>query len=401
VAARPARLFISHSSHDPGAPERLAAIAGALKAEGFCVLYDKEALAAGDDWRARIHAMLWECDAAVILLTPGALERPWVHKEAAILGWRAERNPNFRLIPVLQESFVAADLDRPEYGALGLNRLQAVSGTAEEIATEVAGVLAPLVAKLAPTPLDLLGSAIAKALAAADAYSLEQVVQSLGEPPEADEPRGLHRAVARWMLKQDPPSLERTLDELRSLGPLFDAAQLRAILRAVAPLWVTPDIAAWFAKFGPPPAACRHLEIACEEPEMTLKDLMYVAALPKSASWLYFLNDGPQPEHLVDELARLVHQRVDLDGTTTVDAIRAKLTSGQIKVFAAVPIPADRTAADEIRALLPSVMFVFFAAPPLPEPAGLGGDVARVIPGLDDDLERKVAEDFFNAFANL
>ena len=41
---------------------------------GVDVLFDKEQITEGARWREVIHAMLAECDAAIILVTPDALQ---------------------------------------------------------------------------------------------------------------------------------------------------------------------------------------------------------------------------------------------------------------------------------------------------------------------------------------
>jgi hypothetical protein len=158
MEGRRVRVFVSHSSRTPDALGRLEALVKSLRSgkNGVEVLYDKELITAGARWREVIHAMLAECDAAIILVTPDALRSPWVLKEAIILRWRHDRDPNFQL-------FVSADVDRAElqknrlWDPIDLPEIQFLpSGSAADKAASVKKRLACLAAHFRPTPLDLL-----------------------------------------------------------------------------------------------------------------------------------------------------------------------------------------------------------------------------------------------------
>ena len=73
------RLFISHSSHTPADIKRLQHVCDAVGKTRCCtVLVDARCINGGDVWREKIHAMLTECHAGMILLNRDALDSPWV-----------------------------------------------------------------------------------------------------------------------------------------------------------------------------------------------------------------------------------------------------------------------------------------------------------------------------------
>jgi hypothetical protein len=84
------RIFISHSTDkdDATGRQRLNAVDAALKGAppGHDVLLDIKRLEASFEWRAELDEWMTTCHAAVLLLTPKALESPWVLKEATMHG---------------------------------------------------------------------------------------------------------------------------------------------------------------------------------------------------------------------------------------------------------------------------------------------------------------------------
>ena len=118
-----ARIFISHSTHDPASkaregiasPAEAAAaethaelslairdrLAQALRDAGHAVLLDKEGLELGDRWRSVLNLWIGGCNAAVLLLSRKALASSYVAYEASILSHRSSApDTKFQLIPV-------------------------------------------------------------------------------------------------------------------------------------------------------------------------------------------------------------------------------------------------------------------------------------------------------------
>ena len=89
--------------------------------------YDRKRLQPGDEWELDIVAALHGCEAAILLLTPEALESPWVLREATVLGDRRSRWPGLRLVPVLCAGVDYRTLAaHPHWSALNITRWQPV-----------------------------------------------------------------------------------------------------------------------------------------------------------------------------------------------------------------------------------------------------------------------------------
>jgi hypothetical protein len=143
-------IFVSHSCKDalvnnpPPAtdPVKLARLRFALAVRSALVArldpggaadgsgrvwFDRKRLQAGDDWELDIVGALHTCEAAVLLLTPDALESPWVLREATVLGDRRSRWPDLRLVPVLFAGTTHESTSKnPWWAALDITRWQPV-----------------------------------------------------------------------------------------------------------------------------------------------------------------------------------------------------------------------------------------------------------------------------------
>src|ERR687896_778565 len=138
-----AQIFISHACKiaSEGEDPRLTharfvreRICAKLREAGHKPLLDVESLKPGDDWRARLHRWLGECDGAVILFDSLSVKSDWVRKEATILAWRRSLNDRLVLVPVFLGQFRAADLDEAGYGPLDVARWQGASIEESELA---------------------------------------------------------------------------------------------------------------------------------------------------------------------------------------------------------------------------------------------------------------------------
>jgi hypothetical protein len=138
---RKARIFISHSAKETRAQEVQAALYAALEASAVLVpLMDRRDLEPGDMWRARINLWVGGCDAAVVLLSPKALDSPWVAYEAALLTYRNETDPGFLILPVYVDvtpEEVAASRLHPT----AMTSIQSVPGAGRTVAEIVDDVV--------------------------------------------------------------------------------------------------------------------------------------------------------------------------------------------------------------------------------------------------------------------
>jgi hypothetical protein len=146
-----ARVFISHSAADRQQGDTAVnveahavrvAIRDALNAGGNVhVLLDEFELHPGDAWRARINLWLGLCDAAVLVLSPAALQSHYVAFETNVLGYRWSLDRTFRIIPVL----VGITMDDVDASPLNPARVvewqAAVQGTPAEAAASVLDAL--------------------------------------------------------------------------------------------------------------------------------------------------------------------------------------------------------------------------------------------------------------------
>src|SRR4051812_32702182 len=95
-------VFVSHSAREPQAAAVRDAVYRALDDSGrYRVFLDRESLEPGALWRSEINHWLGLCDAAVVVLSPSALQSTYVAYELALLGYRFTDATDPRLVPVL------------------------------------------------------------------------------------------------------------------------------------------------------------------------------------------------------------------------------------------------------------------------------------------------------------
>src|SRR3954469_15485232 len=124
-------VFVSHSARgDPDSHASLKAIEAQLKKAGFDVLLDETRLKGGEPWRNCLHTWMGHCHGAILLLTPKALQSPWVLKEATILSWRNSLSApgEFLLVPVLLGISPNELAANTVFAPLNLQEVQAIKG---------------------------------------------------------------------------------------------------------------------------------------------------------------------------------------------------------------------------------------------------------------------------------
>jgi hypothetical protein len=403
VTVRRVRLFVSHSSPPGAGTERLATFVAALRSgdDAVDVLYDAEYITIGDRWRERINAMLAECDAASILLTPEALVSPWVLKEATILAWRAEQNTRFPLLPItwagttrndVRNSRLWSPLNVPDLHILAVDDPVAA-------ARQVKAVLAPLRTTRLQAPLDVLAADLNALLAKAPSEHCAWLWDHLDEERpagEGDQKAELSRAIARWMLCQPPPALERIAHALMHLGEVFPLDDAYRIIDLIAPLWVELDAAAWFASVR---THQHDLAIQCRRPSQVLAHYIRMAYLPSRSPRVFLLNGitaGPHADDIAVELRKVLGPLLAKAAGRDLDdaEIDEKLNAVKERPYVALPLPEDRSVIDELRRRYSRVAFVYFAAQDEPEDTS---GIRWVVSRLDPDLEEAVCQDIEDA----
>lgn len=173
------------------------------------VWFDRKRLEPGDEWELDIVGALHDCEAAVLLLTPDALESPWVLREATVLADRRSRWPGLRLVPVLLAGTRRETLaQHPWWAALDITRwqpVQAPHGAFEgaDAVSDLAAIVDQVATKLADlaTPKD----------PALERWT-EDVRAFLAGLAQADQTSGLNAAAEVLRLKRplrwDRPALD-------------------------------------------------------------------------------------------------------------------------------------------------------------------------------------------------
>ena len=93
-------VFISHKAQDPDSDALLKKIVDELDAE-FTLQVDVTGLRAGREWQDNIERWLLQCDASILLLTPGTAGSHWVQFETSFLCLRRRRvDRNLVILPV-------------------------------------------------------------------------------------------------------------------------------------------------------------------------------------------------------------------------------------------------------------------------------------------------------------
>jgi hypothetical protein len=120
-----ARIFISHSAHEPEARGILQSLVLALEPD-FETLVDYRRLQDGEAWRDELFRMMNIADGAIILFSGSALDSIWVRTEASILSWRHTLDKSFILLPVLLHPLTSESLAVKEFSPMKLDALQAI-----------------------------------------------------------------------------------------------------------------------------------------------------------------------------------------------------------------------------------------------------------------------------------
>jgi hypothetical protein len=403
VAGRPVRLFISHSSHAPGSLDALKSLAGELGARGVDVLFDKTQITTGDEWRKVINAMLADCDAAAFVITDDAIDSRWVLKEANILLWRrALSAEKFLVLPVQYGALDADGLKESqlwdELSPLQLGRADTANAAADLIAAK----LVPLGEMLEDTPLERMAIEIATHLDGVPKPLLLQALLKLGEPlPATVEPAEFARAIARWILAQEPPALTRMAEALGSLGERFVTDELVPVLEYVMPLWVDPDAASWLTRPGLRLGKCRGVGIACTRPKETITHFLRRAHVPghdPGALWLNAVDDGTDADDVERELKEVL-SRAMFDRTRREPRdrdVERQLT--QRSRFVVLQLPEDKSVVETLHDRYGNLRWVFHAPIEPPRP-GAADAVAWVTPELPAGAEDAVWDDYWDATA--
>lgn len=434
------RIFISHGLDKAVDTDMqfLDALEAALQAAGHQVLLDRSQLTLGDAWQHVLHELLAECDAAVLLLSPRALTRPWVLKEATILAYRKALQTGFPLVPVLLGGVVPDQLATDHFSPLCLLDLQAhkqstvdtagAQALAAQLHQRLAGWLAQNGGAAPTTPLELLQQELQDLFRqAASPPALQQLCEALTGRPLQWRPGGATGADAARLIAatlvnglaaagnagQRPlATLIRQLDRTFGLG----TERATRVLKLLAPLWTRPADAALLADAagrnrlpaGPaqPPRA---VALQCELGEFCAEQHLRRTLMPTQRRQVVCMLAGGHSDNRGEELAAAIRQefrrlhrvpahvldnRVDARLAETDTPLDACITA-----YFLIPPPApDATLLAELQAAFPRLTFVLHSVDPLPDPLPPG---VVALQAIDPQLEHRMNEDLTNAYDQI
>jgi hypothetical protein len=234
------RLFISHYAESPETQAALHDLEAKLK-DHFDVLVDTQRLK-DVGWQPLMYTWMDVAHAAVILISPEALDRPELATEVSILTARQMMDPHFRLLPLLAGVTSDQLAGHPRFAGVNWHEFAipptddhrgAVDQLIQHINTH--GFGESPVEKLIHELYPLIGCLTKQALTNAAVelqIKLDDVV-----PPTVP-----HIALMRHMWHADQGCLAKAIKELaRELsGPA-----LQTLIDAVAASWVDPRTARW------------------------------------------------------------------------------------------------------------------------------------------------------------
>ena len=207
-------IFLSYASEDREAAESITL---ALQGEGHEVFFDREDLAAGDDYHSFIRRRIQGADRFLFLISPQSVEEGSYALTELKIARERWTHPAQRVIPVLLRT---TPMDRiPPY-------LRAV--TIFEPTGNVAGELAAHLAKRTPWVR------VTIAMAALVAVGVTSVIAfgRAGEEPRFEPQVAASDFVSRYVY--DPDDVERTEYSLDPTSPLAPAGEGFLALRRLA-----------------------------------------------------------------------------------------------------------------------------------------------------------------------
>ena len=261
------KLFISHSSrldeesedsNNPDKNPNLKLLLDVIKdikqeygdAIEVLVDKDKQAIPAGHDWEKRLNEWLAECHAAIILFSKRAIDNSnWVKKEAAILSWRKEIEPDFMLIPIcIKGQSTPEDLEAGIFATLRIAKNQAIrhAEDSSHILNEIKQALGnknDLEKSLKPTPFNELEGVIGELLIRnASSETLEGVWQKLNDHDKPDwHPDSkvkFANALTRYLLRDSVKCFSHFQMVLDKIRPKVQEEDARQVLECIRSLWV-------------------------------------------------------------------------------------------------------------------------------------------------------------------
>ncbi|HWJ41687.1 MAG TPA: toll/interleukin-1 receptor domain-containing protein [Candidatus Limnocylindrales bacterium] len=235
------RVFISHSARDGDANAIRQAIRARLENDArYSVLMDDVTLDPGDAWRSRINLWLGSCDAAIVIVSKGALSSDYVAFELSVLGyrrWRERREGReFRIIPV----FAGVTMNEVSQSRLAPTQagewMGIIEGDAVAVADKVVRALEG-VSGAASRPIEIPARVLDAHLPGTDFY-VSQAAAALGYelPWDVTESKRFCLALRLLGSGMSIPAV-RAVRQLRG-DPSFQPNHLEIIIGLLSSAWV-------------------------------------------------------------------------------------------------------------------------------------------------------------------
>lgn len=401
-------VFVSHSSGDNGLVRKLMPLLKSGLGEAWddaSVLVDLERLPEGKNWNARIGRLLWQCNAALLLLTRDVLNRPdWVRKETNFLAVRAETDPTFTLWVAYAPDITQSEIDAVGFGPAGLQTIQ-------RLKTELTlANLAPLVAELCTSlpatkanreVVEPVVAHLERLLRRQDARSLcsdfakrlrlEEIPTSWGE----DQVAWVAAATARGVVGRRLGRLDigKLVD-----GLYFEPDHKQRVLEWLTPLWIRSVAAKRLLQYAPGGAGQGRSSgtltipgklIAPFTGEMFVRRAFGVADGFKIWRVSSVAGGDTYPGICASICA---HARTTgwVDSTLGIEAVVKELERFGQPIFVSLEVAPDQATSDQLRDNFPGVLFLcpaliasgddgFSDVPPIEALPGIGLDA-------DEDL---------------
>lgn len=251
------KIFISHSAKDDLARKLLTYLFEGLCNDGFDVFVDREILQGGDGWRAKIKEWIWQCDAAIILLSKDALSSDWVKYEATLLCQRREGNPgNFKLIPIYFPD-VTPEIIKQKMDPIQLNEIEGIEIQTLKIDNkEIEKILLKIKQQLAPLlERDCIRNELEEYLNKIIYFNcqneevLKEICNSLdinitGSLMIKDLSLLITRALFELPGNIGSERFHKLTKVIKSIKPIIDNNRIKTIINILTPFcWVNPEIA--------------------------------------------------------------------------------------------------------------------------------------------------------------
>lgn len=392
----PLRVFVSHSAKEDDAINVQEKLVERLNAEPetFTLLMDRSELVAGDRWRARINFWIGSCDAAVVLLSPAALDSAYVAYEVSVLAYRAgAANSRFRIIPVYLKNVDRKLLEKSRLDPAKLTEIQRLANkrTPDEIADAVVAELSTI-ADTPPRPIDGIIRRAQTLLEGVPKTVLENASEKLPDFTLPWEPgQDVIRPLAERLLGV---GMLGAIDALIELSSDMAGAKVQELVNLVACTWV--DIKA--VERLPEIAQSSTLRaVALNALKTETASMYHLAASRGSKTWVFLTcnNDFAANGATADEMTAIVRNALTGYWKVKPEDLDRKLQLIRDRYVVLIALPGEGLVEDPevVRALrqaFPTVTFFFLTGN---VPAETIAEIAElIVPQLQEDEEDKFHE---------